>query len=132
MIVRPFGPAKLRLVMAFCTLLAVAPCIAEEPTLVVFMPPPAEVLAEVTEPSLRVRLLVLASDDQQVRQIGGCGETDPDPAGTAARKAEIDRRNTEELKERNCDLSIRNGKMEAETQLWMQRMRDEAFVVTRI
>ncbi len=47
----------------------------------------------------------------------------------------MDRRvydNTEELKERNCDMSIRNGKMEAETQLWMQRMRDEAFVVTRL
>ncbi len=47
----------------------------------------------------------------------------------------MDRRvydNTEELKERNCDLSIRNSKMEAETQLWMQRMRDEAFVDTRI
>ena len=47
----------------------------------------------------------------------------------------LDRRvydNTEELKERNCDLSIRNGKMEAETQLWMQRMRDEAFVDTRL
>ncbi len=47
----------------------------------------------------------------------------------------LDRRvydNTEELKERNCDLSVRNGKMEAETQLWMQRLRDEAFVDTRL
>lgn len=47
----------------------------------------------------------------------------------------LDRRvhdNTEELKERNCDLKIRNGKMEDETQLWMQRLRDEAFVVKRI
>ena len=40
--------------------------------------------------------------------------------------------NTEELKERNCDLKIRNGKMEDETQLWIQRLRDEAFVVKRI
>jgi len=47
----------------------------------------------------------------------------------------VDRRvydNTEELREQNCDLNIRNGKMEAETQLWMQRMRDEAFVESRI
>lgn len=40
--------------------------------------------------------------------------------------------NTEDLKERNCDLRIRNGKMEEESQLWMQRLRDEAFVETRI
>jgi peptidyl-prolyl cis-trans isomerase SurA len=40
--------------------------------------------------------------------------------------------NTEDLKERNCDLRIRNSKMEDETVLWMQRLRDEAFVDTRI
>ena len=40
--------------------------------------------------------------------------------------------NTEELKQRNCDLRIRNGKMEEESQLWMQRLRDEAFVESRI
>ena len=40
--------------------------------------------------------------------------------------------NTEDLKQRNCDAKIRNGKMEEETQLWMQRLRDEAFVETRI
>ncbi len=40
--------------------------------------------------------------------------------------------NTEELKERNCDARIRNSKMAEETQLWMQRMRDEAFVDSRI
>jgi len=40
--------------------------------------------------------------------------------------------NTEDLKQRNCDLRIRNGKMEEESQLWMQRLRDEAFVQTRI
>lgn len=47
----------------------------------------------------------------------------------------MDRRvhdNTEELKRRNCDLKIRNGKMEEESQLWMQRLRDEAFVEPRI
>ena len=46
----------------------------------------------------------------------------------------LDRRvydNTEDLKQRNCDTKIRNGKMEEETQLWMQRLRDEAFVETR-
>lgn len=40
--------------------------------------------------------------------------------------------NTEDLKQRNCDLRIRNDKMEEESQLWMQRLRDEAFVETRI
>jgi peptidyl-prolyl cis-trans isomerase SurA len=47
----------------------------------------------------------------------------------------LDRRvydNTEEMKQRNCDMRIRNGKMEEETQVWMQRLRDEAFVDTRI
>lgn len=47
----------------------------------------------------------------------------------------LDRRvydNTEDLKESNCDLRIRNSKMEEETQLWMQRIRDEAYVDTRL
>ncbi len=47
----------------------------------------------------------------------------------------LDRRvydNTEELKERNCDVKIRNSKMEDETQIWMQRLRDESFVVKRM
>jgi len=47
----------------------------------------------------------------------------------------LDRRvydNTEDLKKRNCDLRIRNSKMEDETVLWMQRLRDEAFVDLRI
>lgn len=47
----------------------------------------------------------------------------------------MDRRvydNTEDLKQSNCDLRIRNGKMEEETQLWIQRLRDEAYVETRI
>lgn len=40
--------------------------------------------------------------------------------------------NTDDLKERNCDSRIRNGKMEEESQLWMQRLRDEAFVEIRL
>ncbi len=47
----------------------------------------------------------------------------------------LDRRvydNTEDLKRRNCDVRIRNSKMEDETLLWMQRLRDEAFVDARI
>ena len=40
--------------------------------------------------------------------------------------------NTEEMKERNCDLRIRNSKMAEESQLWIQRLRDEAFVQTKI
>ena len=39
---------------------------------------------------------------------------------------------TEEIKERNCDLRIRNSKMQDETQLWIRRLRDEAFVDKRI
>lgn len=47
----------------------------------------------------------------------------------------LDRRvydNTEELKVRNCDSRIRNSKMEEESMLWIQRLRDEAFVESRI
>jgi len=47
----------------------------------------------------------------------------------------LDRRvydNTEDLKESNCVLRIQNSKMEEEAQLWMRRLRDEAFVETRI
>ncbi len=47
----------------------------------------------------------------------------------------MDRRtydNTEELKEANCANRIRNGKMEEETQLWVQRLRDQAFVEKRL
>jgi peptidyl-prolyl cis-trans isomerase SurA len=47
----------------------------------------------------------------------------------------VDRRvydNTAEVKERNCVARIRNSKQEEETMLWMQRMRDEAFVDSRI
>ncbi len=47
----------------------------------------------------------------------------------------MDRRvydNTEDLKQTNCIVKIRNGKMEEETQLWIQRLRDEAYVDIRI
>ena len=47
----------------------------------------------------------------------------------------LDRRvydNTEDLKRRNCDSRIRNSKMAEESMLWMQRLRDEAFVDARI
>ena len=40
--------------------------------------------------------------------------------------------NTDEIKERNCVGRIRASKQEAETLLWLQRMRDEAFVDSRI
>jgi peptidyl-prolyl cis-trans isomerase SurA len=40
--------------------------------------------------------------------------------------------NTEDLKQSNCTVRIQNSKMEEETELWMRRMRDEAFVETRI
>ena len=40
--------------------------------------------------------------------------------------------NTEDLKQRNCVMRIRNSKLEEESQLWIQRMRDEAFVDKRI
>ena len=46
----------------------------------------------------------------------------------------IDRRvydNTEDLKASNCDLRIRNSKMDEETQVWIRRLRDEAFVDVR-
>lgn len=47
----------------------------------------------------------------------------------------LDRRvydNTEELKEQNCVVRIRNGKLEEETLLWAQRLRDEAYVEVRM
>ncbi len=47
----------------------------------------------------------------------------------------LDRRiydNTEDLKERNCVVRIRNGKLDDETQLWMRRLRDEAYVDIRM
>ena len=47
----------------------------------------------------------------------------------------MDRRvydNTEDLKESNCVQRVRNGKLANETELWARRIRDEAFVETRI
>ncbi len=47
----------------------------------------------------------------------------------------LDRRvydNTEDLKEQNCVVRIRAGKREDETQLWMRRLRDEAYVDIRM
>ncbi|MFQ5608662.1 MAG: peptidylprolyl isomerase [Woeseiaceae bacterium] len=40
--------------------------------------------------------------------------------------------NTEERKTQNCDQRIRNSKVEEETALWMQRIRDEAYVDVRM
>ncbi len=40
--------------------------------------------------------------------------------------------NTEDLKEQNCVTRIRASKRDAETQLWMQRIRDEAYVDVRM
>ncbi len=40
--------------------------------------------------------------------------------------------NTEDLKKENCDLQIRNSKLASETELWLRRIRDEAYVETRI
>ena len=47
----------------------------------------------------------------------------------------LDRRvydNTEDLKRGNCVARIRNGKMDEETRLWTRRLRDEAFVDSRL
>ena len=47
----------------------------------------------------------------------------------------LDRRvydNTDDLQESDCITRVRNGKMEEETMLWMQRLRDEAYVDIRI
>ena len=47
----------------------------------------------------------------------------------------LDRRvydNTEDLKEQNCVVRTRAGKRGDETQLWMRRLRDEAYVDVRM
>ncbi len=47
----------------------------------------------------------------------------------------LDRRvydNTEELKERNCRVAIRQSKLQEETQIWLRRLRDDAYVDKRI
>jgi peptidyl-prolyl cis-trans isomerase SurA len=40
--------------------------------------------------------------------------------------------NTEDLKESSCVQRVRNGKLTNEVELWARRVRDEAFVDTRI
>ncbi len=40
--------------------------------------------------------------------------------------------NTEDLKENSCLSRIRNSKLANETDLWVRRIRDEAYVETRI
>ena len=40
--------------------------------------------------------------------------------------------NTEDLKQQNCDMRIRNSKMADESDLWLRRIRDEAYVDIRI
>ena len=40
--------------------------------------------------------------------------------------------NTDEIKESSCIQRVRNGKLEEETELWLRRIRDEAFVDIRI
>ncbi|MEM7764860.1 MAG: peptidylprolyl isomerase [Pseudomonadota bacterium] len=40
--------------------------------------------------------------------------------------------NTEEVKRNECALSLRNARLGEETELWLRRMRDEAFVDKRI
>ncbi len=47
----------------------------------------------------------------------------------------LDRRvydNTEDLKQLNCRNRIANGKMEEETQLWAQRLREQAYIEKRL
>ena len=47
----------------------------------------------------------------------------------------LDRRvydNTEDLKRQNCIVRIRNSKLEEETNLWLRRLRDEAYVDIRM
>jgi peptidyl-prolyl cis-trans isomerase SurA len=40
--------------------------------------------------------------------------------------------NTEDLKEQSCVQRVRNSKLANESELWVRRIRDEAFVETRI
>ena len=40
--------------------------------------------------------------------------------------------NTEELKQVNCSQQIKNGKLANESEIWIRRIRDQAFVEKRI
>ena len=40
--------------------------------------------------------------------------------------------NTDEVKRNECGLSLRNARLGEETELWLRRLRDEAFVEKRI
>jgi peptidyl-prolyl cis-trans isomerase SurA len=40
--------------------------------------------------------------------------------------------NTDDLKEESCDLKVRNSKLASETELWLRRIRDDAYVEKRI
>jgi len=67
-------------------------------------------------------------------EIGAISEPFRSPFGWHILEV-LDRRvydNTEDLKEGNCDGRIRNSKMEEESQLWIRRLRDEAFVDLRV
>jgi peptidyl-prolyl cis-trans isomerase SurA len=67
-------------------------------------------------------------------EIGAISEPFRSPFGWHILEV-LDRRvydNTEDLKESNCDGRIRNSKMEEESQLWIRRLRDEAFVDLRV
>ena len=47
----------------------------------------------------------------------------------------LDRRiydNTEEMRQRACDVNLRNARLDEETELWLRRLRDDAFVDKRI
>ncbi len=67
-------------------------------------------------------------------EVGELSEPFKSPFGWHIVEVE-DRRvydNTEDLKEQNCAIRIQNGKLEDETQLWIRRLRDEAFVDVKI
>lgn len=40
--------------------------------------------------------------------------------------------NTEEMRRRSCEVNLRNARLDEETELWLRRLRDDAFVDKRI
>ncbi|MEM8984607.1 MAG: peptidylprolyl isomerase [Pseudomonadota bacterium] len=47
----------------------------------------------------------------------------------------LDRRiydNTDEMRQRSCEVNIRNARLDEEIELWLRRLRDDAFVDKRI